>query len=174
MPVVRRAAITGAPGAGKSTLLGELAKLGVAVVPEVARNILKAEGGMSLREEDPLGFADAMLGAQLDVWQCPNREGPTIFDRGFADIVGFLWVEGLPVSGSIERACRDLRFDGPVFRARPWNEIYSPDEERIQDWDAAVASDLAVSRAWRHYGYDLVDLPLVSPAARAAFVLKHL
>ena len=69
MPVVRRAAITGAPGAGKSTLLGELAKLGVAVVPEVARNILKAQGGMSLREEDPLGFADAMLGAQLDVWQ---------------------------------------------------------------------------------------------------------
>lgn len=129
---------------------------------------------MLLREEDPLGFANAMLEAQLAVWDCPDTEGPTVFDRGFADIVGFLWIEDLPVSRKIERACRELGFDGPVFRAPPWRVIYSPDEERIQDWNAAVASDAAVSRAWRHYDYDLIDLPLVSPSARAAFVLDRL
>ncbi len=174
MPAARRAAITGAPGAGKSTLLGQLAAQGVSVVPEVARSILRSSGGMSLRDNNPLEFADAMLDAQLAVWSRASVDEPTVFDRGFADIVGFLWVEGFAVSDRIDRACRELRFDGPIFRARPWRAIYSPDEQRIQDWDAAVASDKAVSRAWTHYGYDLVDLPLISPQGRAAFVVARL
>ena len=60
---VQRAAITGAPGAGKSTLLAELSRRGVTTVGEVARTILRSAGGMSLREDYPLVFADAMLPA---------------------------------------------------------------------------------------------------------------
>ncbi|MBX7482240.1 AAA family ATPase [Qipengyuania qiaonensis] len=174
MPAVRRSAITGAPGAGKSTLLAELAAQAVPVVPEVARSILQSSGGMALRVSDPLGFADRMLDAQLAAWDCDGRGGSTVFDRGFADIVGFLWVEGLAVSDRLDRVCRKLVFDGPVFRARPWRAIYSPDDERIQDWNEAVASDEAVTRAWKHFGYDLIDLPLISARERAAFVLERL
>lgn len=120
MPAARRAAITGAPGAGKSTLLGELARRGQITVPEVARRILKNAGGMVLREEDSLGFAEAMLEAQIRAWEVPHSSGPIIYDRGFPDIVGFLRAEELPVPMAIDRACHDFRFDGPVFRAPPW------------------------------------------------------
>jgi predicted ATPase len=61
-----------------------------------------------------------------------------------------------------------------VFRAQPWREIYTQDEERIQDWEAAVASDAAVSSAWLHYGYQLIDLPIASVSERVDFVRSYL
>jgi predicted ATPase len=52
--------------------------------------------------------------------------------------------------------------------------IYTPDDERIQDWEEAIASDRAVCAAWRDHGYALIDLPMVSAEERASFVLAHL
>lgn len=174
MPIARRAAITGAPGGGKSTLLEELATRGVAIAPEVARNILKAPGGMDLRAHDSLGFAEAMLDAQLRLWSASDPERVTLYDRGFPDIAGFLRVEGLAVPAEIDRVCREMRYDGPIFRARAWSAIYRPDEQRIQTWKEAVASDEAMSCAWRDYGYELIELPATNVEDRARFALMHL
>ena len=91
-----------------------------------------------------------------------------------SDIAGFLRVEGLPVSDEITRACDEYRFEGPIFRAPPWRAIYTPDDERIQDWEEAIASDRAVCAAWRDHGYALIDLPMVSAEERASFVLARL
>jgi predicted ATPase len=99
---------------------------------------------------------------------------PVLFDRGFPDVVGFLDVAGLPVSATIDRACRELRYTGPLFRAPAWQDIYAQDAERIQTWDEAMASDAAVTAAWRRYGYDPIDLPLGSVADRLAFVRGRL
>lgn len=173
--MARRAVITGAPGAGKSALLAELGRRGIATEDEVARTILRQQGGMEMRANDPTEFAMAMFEAELDAYhRAKGREQVTVFDRGFADIAGFLRLEGLAVPPAIERACRDLRYDGPIFRAPPWEAIYHPDTERIQDWDGAIASDTAICTAWRGYGYELRDLPLVGIAQRAAFVEKVL
>ena len=168
-----RAVITGGPGAGKSTLLAALAERGVAIFPEVARVILRSPGGMELRAGDPEGFAAAMLGAELEAWHAaPN--GLSIYDRGFADIVGFLELEAIEIPPALERCCRELRYDGPIFHAPPWAEIYVGDCERIQDWEEALASDAAIAAAWRRYGYDLVELPLADVDERVRFVMEHL
>ena len=169
----RRSVITGGPGAGKSTLLGALAERGIATCPEVARVILKAPCGMEMRASRPGDFALAMLEAELEAWS-EAKSAVVLFDRGFPDIVGFLELEGLPVPRQLDRICRDLRYDGPIFRAPPWFEIYTPDEERIQDWSEALASDAAITTAWKSYGYSLLDLPLASIADRAEFVLGQL
>lgn len=176
MAAPRRAAITGAPGGGKSSLLDALARRGVATVGEVAREILRGDGGMALRREDPAQFAIAMLDAQLARWMAieTGRADVVVFDRGFPDIAGFLQVEGLPIPPRVDEACRALRFDGPIFRAHAWSAIYRPDAERIQDWEEAVASDEAVAQAWRDYGYELVDLPRAPVDDRAEFVIARL
>ena len=170
---MQRAAITGGPGAGKSSLIAEMAARGVVTHEEVAREILQAPGGMQLREHDPLGFAEAMFAAQLSLFE-RAREGVTVFDRGFADIVGFLDLSGLAVPKTIDLACRDLRFEGPIFHAPAWRAIYTPDEERIQSWEEAVESDRAVASAWQRYGYELVELPLVGIGERTDFVIERL
>jgi predicted ATPase len=173
--VPRHAVLTGAPGAGKTTLLDAAAAAGYRTSPEVARRILQEPGGMKLREADPLGFAEAMLEAhRREFERHVGHDGPVLFDRGVPDVVGFLEVSGLPVSPAIDRACRTLRYEGPILRAPAWSAIYTQDPERIQDWEAAVASDRAVTAAWKRYGYDPVDLPFVPVAERLGFLIGQL
>lgn len=170
---LRCAVLTGAPGAGKTSLLAVAAEAGLATSHEVARTILQKSGGMALREDDPLGFAEAMLDAHLREFESMRGHlGPVVFDRGLPDVVGFLEVSGLPVPNRIDAACRSYCYDGPIFRAPPWQAIYRQDAQRIQDWDAAVASDHAVTAAWHRYGYRTIDLPLASVASRLA-VLRN-
>jgi predicted ATPase len=171
----RHAVLTGAPGAGKTTLLDAAAAAGYRTSPEVARRILQQPGGMALREGDPLAFAEAMAEAHVREFE-RNADHPQVvlFDRGFPDVVGFLDVSGLPVPQAVDRACRTLRYAGPVLRAPPWAAIYAQDAERIQDWEQAVASDAAVTAAWQRYGYDVTDLPLAGVDERLAFVRRLL
>lgn len=174
-PPNRFAVVTGAPGAGKSTLLEQAAKCGLATSPEVARELLRQPGGMALREDDPLGFAEAMAEAHSrEFKRFDGQNAPVLFDRGLPDVVGFLDVSRFAVPRAIDRACRTIRYGGRIFRAPAWAEIYRQDSERIQDWAGAVASDQAVSAAWRRYGYDLVDLPLAPVGDRMAFVRARL
>ncbi|MFC0589812.1 AAA family ATPase [Novosphingobium aquiterrae] len=173
--VPRHAVLTGAPGAGKTTLLDAAAAAGIATSPEVARQLLQRPGGMELRAGDPLGFAEAMAEAHAREYErFANLPGPVLFDRGFPDVVGFLDVSGLPVSPAIDRACRTLRYHGPILRAPAWAAIYAQDAERIQDWAEAVASDEAVTAAWRRYGYAVTDLPLAGVDARLRFLRESL
>jgi predicted ATPase len=175
LPLPRHAVLTGAPGAGKTTLLDAAAAAGFKTSPEVARRILQEPGGMELREADPLGFAEAMLEAHAREYERhATRPDTVLFDRGFPDVVGFLEVSGLPVSRAIDRVCKELRYTGPILRAPAWAAIYSQDPQRIQDWEAAVASDEAVTAAWRRYGYVPVDLPFVPVDGRLRFLARHL
>jgi predicted ATPase len=168
-----RAVITGGPGTGKSTLLAALGDSGIAIFPEVARILLQAPGGVAMRADHPAAFADAMLAAERDAWDSAPPVS-SVYDRGFPDIAGFCGLESVTVSEAIDEACRELRYQGPIFRAPPWRDIYTQDEERIQSWEEALASDAAVCSAWQHYGYQLIDLPLATVAERVAFVRRHL
>lgn len=171
----RQLVLTGAPGAGKTTLLEAAAAMGIRTSPEVARELLRQPGGMDLRERDPLGFAEAMADAHAREYERhAAAPGPVLFDRGLPDVVGFLDVSGLTVPAAIDQACRTLRYSGPILRAPAWAEIYVQDAQRIQDWGQAVASDAAVTAAWRRYGYDVLDLPLVGLGERLSFVTSYL
>lgn len=167
--MVRHLVLTGAPGAGKTTLLQAAADAGLATSPEVARQLLRAPGGMALRADDPQAFAEAMLAAHRREYErFAAHPGPVVFDRGFPDVVGFLDLAGLSVPQSVDEACRALRYEGRVWRAPAWRAIYRQDSERIQDFAEAVASDAAVTAAWRRYGYEVSDLPLAPVAERLA------
>ena len=171
----RHAVLTGAPGAGKTTLLGAAAAAGYRTSPEVARQLLQSPGGMELRANDPLAFAEAMAEAHVLEYELHAKAlGTVIFDRGLPDVVGFLDVSGLAVPKAVERACRSLRYAGPVLRAPAWADIYAQDAERIQTLDEAIASDEAVTAAWKRYGYSVIDLPLASLAERLAFLEAQL
>ena len=145
--------------------------MGFATSPEVAREILTKAGGMALRVENPLGFAAVMAKAHLVEYARAERlDEPMLYDRGLPDVAGFLMVSGIAVPDHIDHLCRTVRYSGPIFRAPAWKAIYRQDEQRIQSWEEAVASDEAVSAAWRYYGYDLVALPFAPIAERIAFL----
>ncbi len=113
-----------------------------------------------------------MLAAELGAWRRGSTRSLTFFDRGFPDIAAFLELEGESLPPDLDGACRTLRY-GIVFRAPPWKAIYQKDEERVQSWEQALASDEAVCAFWRRYGYEPIDLPLAPVDARAEFAVKQ-
>ena len=171
----RHAVLTGAPGAGKTTLLDAAAAAGFRTSPEVARQLLQSPGGMALRRSDPRGFAEAMIEAHAREFELHAKAlGPVVFDRGFPDVAGFLDVSGLSVPKAVDRACRTLRYSGPVLRASAWAQIYVQDAERIQTLEEAIASDLAVTAAWKRYDYQVIELPLTGVDERLEFLRRLL
>jgi predicted ATPase len=152
-------------------LLNAAAAAGIRTSPEVARELLKTSGGMALRQDDPLGFAEAMLEAHVREFERhANASGLVLFDRGFPDVVGFLDVPGLAVPKGVDKVCRTMRYHGPIMRAPAWAAIYVQDAQRIQDWEQAVASDEAVTAAWKRYGYEVIELPLAGVEERLEFL----
>ncbi len=168
--------LTGGPGGGKSTLLAALAARGHHVMPEAGRAIIRDQAaiGGSLRA-DPVAFAEAILVWELRSYrEAVGRDGLVFFDRGVPDVAGTYRRLGRPVPAHVDNAAARFRYAPTVFAAPPWPEIYVTDEERTQPFAEAVATYDAVVAAYRHYGYDVVDLPLVPVEERVAFLLDRL
>lgn len=166
--------VTGGPGAGKTTLLDHLEREGYARSPEAGRGIIQAQmalDGPALPWRDRALFAAMMLCWEMRSHEAAGRQtGPVLFDRGVPDIIGYLRLEGLPVPAHLLRAAALIRYDRRVFIAPPWPEIYRQDAERRQSPETARRTCEAVAEAYRSLGYDLIELPRVSVADRAAFV----
>ena len=167
--------LTGGPGAGKTTLIEALKARGFATTDEAGRGVIREQmqgGGDGLPWLDRERFAELMFDWELRSYrQAERQDGPVIFDRGLPDTIGYLRLEGLEVPAWMEEEALRLRYNRRVFVAPPWKEIYGRDEERRQDWDVAVRTHAVMVETYTELGYELVELPLVSVAQRAAFVL---
>ncbi len=169
--------VTGGPGAGKTSLIEALATAGHKVQGEAGRAVIRdqqALGGKGLPWADPSQFAELMLAADLrnHAEALAGRE-TVFFDRGLPDIAGYLTLCGLPIPGPVEHAARQLRYRRSVFIAPPWQEIFTQDAERKQDFAEAERTYAAMAETYPRYGYTLVELPRASVAERVAFVLGH-
>lgn len=166
--------LTGGPGSGKTTLLGHLAGQGITVMPEAGRAIIRSQmaiDGPALPWKDRALFAEHMLGWELRSWEAASpAAGPTLFDRGLPDIVGYLQLEGLDVPGHMLRAAADFRYNRCVFIAPPWPEIFHQDAERRQDFEKAQRTFAAMVRVYTALGYQLLELPRAPVAERADFI----
>lgn len=168
--------LTGGPGAGKTTLVEALKARGYATTEEAGRGVIREQmqgGGDGLPWTDRERFAALMFDWELGSYrQAERQDGPVIFDRGLPDTIGYLRLEGLEVPAWMEEEAWRLRYNATAFIAPPWKEIYGTDEERRQDWDVAVRTYRTVARTYVDFGYRLVELPLVSVARRAEFLIE--
>jgi len=166
---------TGGPGAGKTTLVEALKVRGFSTTEEAGRGVIRREvesGGDGLPWIDRERFAELMFEWELRSYRDAERQkGPVIFDRGLPDTIGYLRLEGLEVPAWMEEEAWRLRYNGSVFIAPPWKEIYGQDEERRQSWEVAVRTHDVVAETYHELGYELVELPRASVARRADFVV---
>lgn len=170
--------VTGGPGSGKTTLLEELAHLGFPYAPEIARQIIQEQvkaGGKALPWDDQQAYTALMLQRSIESFLChPAGSMPIFTDRGIPDVLGYARLIGLSDTLAIQNACRRYRYAPLVFLAPPWEAIYETDTERKQDFAEARRTAEALSSVYRDCGYKLIELPRVTPAERARFVLAKL
>jgi predicted ATPase len=172
--------ITGGPGSGKTTVVNELAGRGFACVPEVARQIIQEQirsNGDALPWANTARYADLMMersiSSYLDNSAC--RE-PTFVDRGIPDTLCYAGIIALHADAiaRMRQICETYRYNRLVFIAPPWEEIYQTDTERKQTFAEAVDVYDRMAATYRDCGYQLIELPKVTPRERAEFILRQL
>jgi len=167
--------ISGCSGGGKSTLIADLARRGFATVEEPGRRVVREEmasGGSALPWADAIAFARRIAAlAQADHEAARDLSGPVFFDRSLIDAaVALDHLTGEPVLADLARR---HPYAGIVFLAPPWPELFASDAERRHDLTTAVAEYDRLAAAYPALGYEVILLPRVNLAERAAFVLER-
>lgn len=174
----RLIAVTGGPGSGKTTLIDALRAVGFATTPEAGRALIQdqsAIAGPGLPWNDAALFTELMLSWELRSYRrALRRHGLVFFDHALPCIPGYLRLIGRPTPAHVDAAVRSFPYCRQVFVAPPWPEIYRNDAERRQTFDEARHTCEAMTEAYRHYGYELVELPRDSVSERLRFVRSHL
>lgn len=169
--------ITGGPGAGKTTVLTELQGRGFHCVPEVAREIIQEQvrnGDSALPWKDHALFAQLMLERSIESYHAHSSANrPTFFDRGIPDSLAYARLIDLPDKKTLQKACHHYRYAKQVFVAPPWEEIYTTDRERKQDFDEARRTWEQIVQVYQECGYEIIELPKAAPAVRADFILSR-
>lgn len=172
--------ITGGPGSGKTSLLQALQQRGFAHSQEAGRYIIQDQvriGGGALPWSNPQLFAEMMLSWEMRshlLARDSNPEKPYFFDRGMADIAGYLQLCGLPVPSHTDQAIKQFCYNKTVFIAPHWPQIYQHDEERKQTLAEAENTYLTMLNTYRSYGFTLRALPKTTIEQRADFVLEYI
>jgi predicted ATPase len=169
--------ITGGPGGGKTSLIAALHQQGYGCTVEAGRAIIQeqaATGGKALPWDDRALFAELMLSWEIRSYHLAEESaGIVFFDRGVPDVLGYLRLVGLPVPGHMQKAAQLFGYYRSVFILPPWREIFSPDQERKQDFDEAIRTYAAMKAIYSELGYELIEIPPAPIEDRVQFVLHH-
>ena len=168
--------ISGCSGGGKSTLIAELKQRGYSIVEEPGRRIVADL--LATRQIDDLpwinlaAFAHRAIQLSLqDLQKASETDGWVFFDRGLIDAASALeYATRQPVV----RYYAPIRFFPIVFATPPWEELFHPDSERQHLFAEALEEYDRLQEAYRSLGYILIELPRVSVAQRADFLLDQL
>jgi predicted ATPase len=168
--------ITGGPGVGKTTLLAELSVRGYTTVAESARAIIaeRRARGESPRPE-PVAFAQEILRRDTEKYLAHRGERRWVFfDRGLVEALGMLHEAAPLAAPDLDAALRSCPFHRSVFVLPPWKRIYTTDTERDHSFPWVEHVHALLVQWYRSCGYALHEVPRLSVAARADFVLQAL
>lgn len=170
--------MTGGPGTGKTTLLQALQDCGNVFVREAAREIIRgqlAAGGQAVPWGNVQKYAALMLRQSVEDYRLAGEKGITcFFDRGIPDTLGYARMLGMDFDGELLNTALQCRYSDPVFILPPWQEIYTTDPERRQDYAEASDTYRHLCAIYRDLGYTLVEIPRLPVGARVNFVLRIL
>jgi predicted ATPase len=172
----RRVIVTGGPGAGKTALLTALAGRGYACVPDSARAIIqdRVRRGSSARPDAP-EFAAAILRMDIERYrQAPTDVEVVFFDRAVPDALCMLNDLGLLSLAEAEQRAAEFPYWREVFVAPPWQEIYTTDSERDQQFADSIRVHRRASNWYAALRFELIELPRAPVDDRCGFVLERL
>ena len=170
--------LIGGPGSGKTTLLEHLKLRGYTCYPEISREVTleaRRQGIEQLFLEKPLLFSELLLeGRKKQFKQAQDEETTVVFiDRGIPDVLAYMHYIGDAYPSFFDDACREHTYT-KIFFLPPWEEIYTPDEARYENYEQAKLIANHLQETYKNYGYNLIEVPKDTPDNRILFILGHL
>ncbi|MBU3821583.1 ATP-binding protein [Flavobacteriaceae bacterium XHP0103] len=174
----KRIVITGGPGTGKSSIINELIHRGYACLEEISRQITieaQKQGVSQLFLTNPLLFSERLLEGREQQYISAETlpENIVFFDRGVPDVVAYMDYIGDTYPQRFIDACQQCQYDY-VFILKPWQDIYTSDSERYENFDQALKIHEHLLNTYQTYDYHLLDVPFDTVENRADHILKTL
>lgn len=170
--------ITGGPGTGKTTLINALIEKGFHCFPEVSREITqkaKEQGIDQLFLENPILFSQMILeGRKKQFEEALNAPDEIVFlDRGIPDVLAYMNYIGDSYPSLFENACNEHLYES-VFLLPPWEEIYSSDEHRYENFEQAKLIYNHLNETYQNFGYHPIEVPQDTVANRILYILDKI
>lgn len=167
--------ITGGPGSGKTSIIKALTKRGFTCSEEISREvILKARerGIEQLFLTNSLQFSETLLEGRIEQFnEALESDNEFVFlDRGIPDIQAYMDFKGDTYPDFFTIACKKHKYDS-VFILAPWQDIFTNDNERYENFDQAQEIHEKLLETYTKYGYNLRDVPFGSIEARADYII---
>jgi len=162
---------SGGPGAGKTTVLNAMKARGLYVVPDVAREVIRArlDSGLTPRPE-PDVFANSIFEKDVANYKTAPSNSVCFFDRGVVDSLGMLHSSDVFSDDEIDVNLYRYPYNQVVFVFPPWKEIYRTDSERDQSWEESVGVFESVISWYSRCEYEIRLVPIGSLQERVEFV----
>ena len=174
--MTNRVVITGAPGTGKSTILNLLEKRGYPIHPEMARALIAEQQDLGtdlVPWKNHADFGLELFKRQKEQYFNAQADAYNFYDRGVPDNLGYLRRDGLQ-NHALEEEAAGLFYHKEVFLTPPWEEIYGNDEVRWEDTQLMLEIHAALKDIYEFFGYQITEVPKLSPEERVLFILKRL
>ena len=167
--------ISGGPSSGKTTTIDLLRARGFHVTHEQASDIIAEElaKGRTLLDVRADGdwFQEEILKRQLEDEATLSPTETVFLDRGVPDGLGYERYLGLKNNPELHRASQAARY----------RKVFLLDCLPVKvDWnrheDAQVQQEIhdAIRATYLELGFDLIDVPALSPEERVKFILERL
>jgi predicted ATPase len=168
-------AVSGAPSSGKTTTVRLLAARGYRTTEEQARAIITEEmaKGRTLEEVRGAGewFQEAILERQLALEALLPHDENVFLDRGTPDGLAYERFLKLVPNPALTAAAERSPYRR-VFLLEPL--AFTADHGRIEDSETQANLHHAIRDTYVDLGFDVVDVPVLSPEARVDFILARL
>ncbi|MEM9686445.1 MAG: ATP-binding protein [Bacteroidota bacterium] len=176
MAVAKKIVITGSPGTGKTAIIKALHQRGFACLPEISRAVTleaRVQGIAQLFLEDSLLFSQKLLDRRTQqFYEAETSSEPFVFiDRGIPDILAYMDYIGADYPTSFIEACEKYRYDR-VFLLPPWEDIYTSDSERYENFQQATAIHHYLEKTYKKYGYHSIKTPKGTIDMRVDFIIN--
>lgn len=176
MEEIKRIVLSGAPGTGKTTILNLLKKQGYKCMEEVSREIIAHELAINsdvLPWKDLKAFSKLILKDRIE--QYKNAVAPiTIYDRSIIDTIAYLNHANYIIDEVYNKAAKSHKYSNLVFICPLWEEIYTKDNERHEDYIDTLSIHESIVNTYSKYGYKTILIPKDSPQNRVNFILNTL
>ncbi|MGE5944321.1 MAG: AAA family ATPase, partial [Flavobacteriales bacterium] len=161
-----------------SSIINELIQRGFTCLEEISREIIlesQKQGIDQLFLTNPLLFSERLLNGRKQQYVDALNEtaNPVFFDRGVPDIVAYMDFKGEDYPKHFTDACKDCIYDY-VFILKPWQDIYTSDNERYEDFGQAMQIHEHLLNTYLKYDYNLLDVPFDTIENRTDYILKTL
>tara|TARA_B100000900_G_scaffold413282_1_gene436953 strand:- start:3764 stop:4270 length:507 start_codon:yes stop_codon:yes gene_type:complete len=168
--MIQRFVITGGPATGKSSIIECFQQLGYPCFEEISREIIQELNIQTSAKK--FDFESVVFQERKIQYLAATKLH--FYDRSMLDGLAYMKLQDIPIPKHMLTDLKIHRYESKVFIAPAWEEIYHQDSERLESFEEAIAIEKSLREIYQFFGYDLVEIPLITIEERVRFILSNI